>query len=85
MNALFSDNALTKEGPVEIILPPILGKSLYLFHKCIIVCDVAILGPEDKVIETNREVAPCQFFINSLFKTSQVFLNGVPVNRLVTF
>ena len=44
-------------------------------------CDVAILGPDDKVIETNREVAPGQFFINSLFKTSQVFLNGVPVNR----
>ena len=44
-------------------------------------CDVAILGPDDKVIETNREVAPSQFFINSLFKISQVFLNGVPVNR----
>ena len=77
-----SDNALTKEGPFEIILPPILGKSLYLFHKCLIVCDVALLGPDEKsVIETGKEVAPSQFFINSLFKTSQVFLNGVPFNR----
>ena len=75
---------MTKEGPVEIILPPILGKSLYLFHKCLIVCDVAILGPDDNVFETNREVAPGQFFINSMFKTSQVFLNGVPVNRYIS-
>ena len=72
---------MTKEGPYEIILPSILGKGLYLFHKALIVCDVALLGPDDKVIETGREVAPSQFFINSLFKTSQVFLNGVPVNR----
>ena len=77
----FSDNALTKEGPVEIISPPILEKSLYLFHKCLIVCDVALFGPNNGVIEKNREVSPSQFFIKSLFKTSQVFLNGVPVNR----
>ena len=72
---------MTKEGPYEIILPAILGKGLYLFHKALIVCDVALVGHDDKVIETGREVAPSQFFINSLFKTSQVFLNGVPVNR----
>ena len=80
-NNLFGPEAsIVEDAPIEIILPPLRGKSCYLIQKMTLIVDVRLLTSNDGQIDKTDEVAVANNFINTMWKCSQVTLNNVNVN-----
>ena len=74
------DHAITPNGPIDFTLPPLRSQSVYRMNQLVCSLRVKLTTRAGEALPSTSKTALANNSLNSLFKTSMVTLNGVPVN-----